>query len=226
MLRKYFVFSILSLAAVMYSGCATYTTSNKPLQPGQEDHTYGVYVDSMVAPGADVKAKKYFLLSAMQNVDDNDLQFRELTRYIANALSQKGYIRTNSKEDADQLISLAYWMGEPQRVTSTQTYNTSPGYSYPVGWMWYTVPPQIHQESTTETLYKKTLVLEAYDLKNKDKSSQLWKTTMIATNAIGDFRFFLPYMLTAGIPYFGVDSGVQKEVKVYGLDPMILEIRK
>lgn len=216
--------SVFVLMAMLLSGCAT--TTSKPLLPGQAHHIYGVYVDSMVAPGIDLKAKTYVILSAMQNISDNDLQFQEFARYIENALSQKGYIRKSNKEDANLLISLAYWIGEPQTITSTQTHTTGIGYSYPVGWMWYTVPPQTRQETTRETLYKKTLVLEAYDLKNTVKQSQLWKTTLISTNSIGDLRFFLPYMITAGVPYFGVDSGVQKEINVNGLDPMILEIRK
>lgn len=215
---------VFILMAVLLSGCAT--TTSKPLLPGQVDHTYGVYVDTMVAPGFDIKAKTYIILSAMQNVNDDDLQFQEFARYIENALSQKGCIRKKNKEDVDLLISLAYWIGEPQTITSTQTHTTAIGYSYPVGWMWYTVPPQTRQETTRETLYKKTVVLEAYDPKNTVKRSQLWKTTLISTNNIGDLRFFLPYMITAGVPYFGVDSGVQKEIYVYGLDPMILEIRK
>jgi len=219
---------VLVLMVMLISGCATTTAYSppEPLLPGQSDHTYGVGVDSLAVPGIDLKAKTYVILSAMQNVSDNDLQFQEFARYIENALSQKGYIRKNSKEGTDLLIRLAYWIGEPQTTTSTQTYTTGTGYSYPVGWMWYTVPPQTHQETTTETLYKKTLVLEAYNLKDTARQSQLWKISLRSTNPIGDLRFFLPYMITAGVPYFGVDSGGEKEIDIYGRDPMILEIRK
>lgn len=219
---------VFVLMVMLISGCETTTayTPPEPLQPGQSDHTYGVGVDSLAVPGIDLKGKTYVIKSAMRNVSDGDLQFQESARYIENALSLKGCIRNNSEEGADMLISLAYWVGEPQTTTSTQTYTTSTGYSYPVGWMWYTVPPQTQQETATETLYKKTLVLEAYDLKDTVKHSQLWKISFRSTNPVGDLRFFLPYMITAGVPYFGVDSGGEKEIYINGRDPMILEIRK
>ncbi|MRS02118.1 DUF4136 domain-containing protein [bacterium] len=215
--------SVLVSMAMLICGCAMV---NEPLLPGQSDHTYGIGVDSLAVPGIDLRGKTYVILSAMQNVSEDELQFQEFARYVENALSKKGCIRKNSGEGVNMLISLAYWIGEPQTVTSTQTYTTSLGYSYPVGWMWYTVPPQTRQETSRETLYKKTLVLEAYDQNKTAKRSQLWKTTLRGTNPIGDLRVFVPYMLTAGVPYFGVNSGVEKEIDVYGRDPMILEIRK
>ena len=95
--------------------------------------------------------------------------------------------------------------------------------------MWYTVPPQTHEETTTKTTYKETLVLEAYDLKDTSKHSQLWKTTLenvVYENANGDLRLVLPYMIKAGMKYFGVDSGGKQYEWVEGRDPMILEIRK
>jgi hypothetical protein len=92
--------------------------------------------------------------------------------------------------------------------------------------MWYTVPPQTHQETTTATLYEKGLVVEAYDLKNTGKHPQLWKTTAKLTNAEDDLRFLLPFVIRGGLDWFGVDSGKEQVVCVDGRDPIILEIRK
>ena len=222
----------LLFIAVFASGCttsSTYRPPSPPLLPGQVDQPFSIHVDSLVARDADLKSKTYIIASAMQNVGDGDIQFKEFARFIENALSQKGYIRKNNKEGADLLISLAYWIGEPQTTTSTETYTSGVGYSYPVGWMWYTVPPQTRQETTTNTTYKETLVLEAYDLKDTSKRSQLWKTTLenvVYENANGDLRLVLPYMIKAGMKYFGVDSGGKQYEWVEGRDPMILEIRK
>ena len=217
------------LMAMLLSGCVTPSPPKPPLLPGQVDQPFDIHVDSLVARDADLKSKTYIIASAMQNVGDGDIQFKEFARYVENALALKGYIRKNNKEGADLLISLAYWIGEPQTTTSTETYTSGVGYSYPVGWMWYTVPPQIRQETTTKTTYKETLVLEAYDLKDTSKHSQLWKTTLenvVYENDAGDLRLVLPYMIKAGMKYFGVDSGEKKYEWVEGRDPMILEIRK
>jgi len=227
---------VFVLMTMLLSGCDTitpYSPPKPPLLPGQVDQPFSIHVDSLVARDADLKAKTYIIASAMKNVDDGDIQFKEFARYVENALALKGYIRKNNKEGADLLISLAYWIGEPQTTTSTETYTSGVGYSYPVGWMWYTVPPQIRQETTTNTTYKETLVLEAYDLKDTSKRSQLWKTTMENVvyennieNDIGDLRLVLPYMIKAGMKYFGVDSREKKYEWVEGRDPMVLEIRK
>jgi hypothetical protein len=218
---------VFVLMVMLISGCATvYSPPAPPLLPGQANHEYYIRVNSLVVYGADLKSKTYIIASAMKNINDDDLQFQEFARYIENALSQKGYIRKNNKEDADLIVSLAYWIGEPQTTTSTETHTTGTGYSYPVGWMWYTVQPQTHQETTTVTLYEKGLVVEAYDLKNTGKHSQLWKTTAKLTNGEDDLRFLLPFMIRGGFDWFGVDSGKEQVVYVGGRDPMILEIRK
>ena len=221
---------VFILMSMLLSGCATTDSPSKPpLLPGQVDQPFSIHVDSLVARDADLKSKTYIIASAMKNVGDGDIQFKEFARYVENALALKGYIRKNNKEGADLLISLAYWIGEPQTTTSTETYTSGVGYSYPVGWMWYTVPPQTRQETTTNTTYKETLVLEAYDLKDTSKHSQLWKTTLenvVYENDAGDLRLVLPYMIKAGMKYFGVDSGEKKYEWVEGRDPMILEIRK
>ena len=220
----------LLFIAVFASGCtttpSTYGPPSPPLLPGQANHEYYIRVNSLVAHGADLKSKTYVIASAMKNVNDDDLQFQEFARYTENALSRKGYMRKNNKKDADLIISLAYWIGEPQTTSSTETHTSGMGYSYPVGWMWYTVPPQTQQETTTTTNYEKGLVVEAYDLKNTGKPSQFWKTTAKLTNAEDDLRFLLPFMIRGGLDWFGADSGKEQVVYVDGRDPIILEIRK
>ncbi len=197
-----------------------------PLLPGQTDGNFTVAVDSIAAHGAALKGITYIIVSGMKDVSDNDLQFKEFARFIENALSQRGYKRVSVNENADLLIRLAYGIGEPQTIAYTKTYTTSTGYSYPVGQMWFTVPPQKEQTTIKETTYKRTLILDAYDLKDTDKHSQLWKTTVKSEGTMSDLRTVLPFMITAAVSYFGVDTIGQKEINLSGRDKRVLDIRK
>jgi hypothetical protein len=98
-------------------------------------------------------------------------------------------------ENANLIIRMAYGIGNPKTETYTQTYTTSTGYSYPVGWTWIYVPPQTKKVTTKTTTYMRYLILEAYD--SKDKRSQLWKTTLKSEGTDNDLRVVLPHMSAA-----------------------------
>lgn len=186
---------------------------------------YTVEVDSIADTGADLSGKTYIISSAMKNVSDNDLQFKEFARYIETALSlsQKGYKRADSKESADLLIRLAYGIGNPKTETSTNTYTTSGGYSYPVGWTWIHVPPTTETVTTSTTTYARFLILEAYNSKNH---SQVWKTTLKSEGTTSDLRIALPHIIAAGRPYFGTNTGQKLAVKVESEGPAVIQIRR
>lgn len=210
------------MIAVLMSSCAT--TPKAPKDPRMTDanNWWGVKVNSFVALDASSKGKTYVITSAMQNVSDNDLEFQEFARYIDNALSPRGYVKTDKNENADLLIRLGYGIGAPQ--TTRDTYTTSTGYSYPVGSMWFTVPPS--KKTVQSTKYMRNLVLEAYDLKDPNRKSQLWKTTVTSKGSTSDLRIALAYMVAASGDYFGINTGKQLEIKIWGDDPRVLDIWK
>lgn len=207
---------------ILINGCAT--TPSTPVDPrmfGYDDHIY-VTVNSLAAPDAASKGKSFFIVSGMQNLSENDLEFLQVARYIENALSQKGYTRTNSIEEADILIRLGYGIGNPQ--TTSETVTTSNGYSYPVGWMWFTVPPQT--KNVQYTTYKRNLILEAYDLKDPERKSQLWKTIVRSEGESSDLNLILAYMIAASSEHFGTNTGKQIDLDITGRDPRVLDIWK
>jgi hypothetical protein len=211
-------FGVISMLA---SSCATAPSS--PTDPRMMiGYGFPVKVDSIADPNSSSKGKTYLITSAMKDVSDNDLQFQEFARYIANALSPRGFVRTDDTKSADLLIRLGYGIGNPQ--TSTKTVVTSYGYSYPVGWMWFTVPPST--ETVEKTWYTKTLVLEAYDLKDPKKQTQLWKTTAQTEGPQSDLRIMLAYIIAASADYFGTNQGRQIDVHINGDDPRVLDIWK
>ncbi len=212
----------VAVIAVLINGCAT--TPSTPVDPRMfsEDAVFEVSIKSLAAPDAGSKGKTFFITSATQNINDNDLEFLEVARYIENALSQKGYVRTDNIENADILMRLAFGIGNPQ--ASTETVVTSHGYSYPVGWMWFTAPPQTQTVKTTT--YMRNLILEAYDLKDPKRKSQIWKTTVKSEGTSPDLHRVLAYMVAAASKYFGTNTGSQIDVRISGTDARVLDIWK
>lgn len=201
--------------------CNCAITPTDPRMLGYDERVE-VTVQALAAPDAPSNDKSFFIVPGMQNLSENDLEFMEVSRYITNALSKKGYIRANSVKSAAILIRLSYGIGDPQ--TSSRTVEISPGYSYPVGWMWFTQPPQT--QTVKETTYQRNLILEAYDLKDPNRKSQLWKTIVKSEGSYSDLNRILAYMIAASSEYFGTNTGRQIDLTIYGHDPRLLDIWK
>lgn len=201
-------FVFIGVVAVLIISCATH-------------RSIVMAVDSIVARNVFSNGKTYVITSAMQNISDNDLEFQEIARYVDNALSSKGYIRTDNKEKANLLICLGYEIGAPEK--SYQTHST-PGMIMPINGIWFASPGK------TQTIeiktYVTTLVLEAYDLKDPNRKSQLWKTTTKLSGGNTDLRAILPFMVAASSDYFGINTGKQINVRIQENDPRVLDIRK
>lgn len=220
------IFGCFFFIFALTSGCVT-----TPTPFPDEVHSnlkFQVSVNSIAASDANLKGKTYVISSAIKDIKDDDLQFKEFARYIENALAQRGYNRVGSDKEADILIRFGYGLGAPQ---TTSTYTTSYGYSYQVGWMWYTVPPIT---ATREiTYYPLTLSLEAYDLKAPGQQPQLWKTTVERTlyyaeyAHVNDLRIQIPYMIAASSHLFGTNTGrTVRDVTIYGGDQKVFDIMK
>lgn len=95
-------------------------------------------VDSL---GNQNEKNKYVLLSGIKDVDNNNLQFQEFSKYIDTILQQKGFVKTDF-ENADIAIFLLYGISEPQQniqqyaipilgqtgISSSQTYGIANTY--------------------------------------------------------------------------------------------------
>lgn len=207
--------ALLCATAVLLAGCAT-TPSGPPLPTDPRmlgaDSNVEVKVNGLAAPEAQGKGRVIYITSALRDINDEDLQFQEVARLIENALAEKGYVRSEHKEAADQLVRVAYGIGAPEK--STQTVTTSAGYSYPVGWMWFTVPPTT--QTVESTTYQRTLIVESYDLRTPGKQPQLWKTTVTSEGSTGDLRRILPFLVVGSMDYFSVNTGQQVTSQVNG----------
>ena len=225
------------LSSGLLIGCVTLPTPCPDLvrQVYLDNLMFRVTVDSIAASDAHLKGKTYVISSCMKDITDDDLQFKEFARYIENALSQRGYTRVDSDKNPDLLVRLGYGLGTLQ--TTISTYTTSYGYSYPVGWMWFHVPPTTQTEQITQNTV--SLLLEAYELKTPGKQSQLWRTTVTSNTRVpnnieggifvvtyydvSDLRIQIPYMIAASSDSFGTNTGRSIVVRIHSRDAQVVE---
>jgi hypothetical protein len=220
-------------------GCATTQFATTP--------TFHVDVDSISAHNAESK-KKYILLSGIENVKDTDLQFIEYANYIVKALTSRGFIKTESFEDADVAIFLIYGIGNPQEKTfsyslptwgqtgisssttygslskfgNTATYTGSTTYNPTFGITGF-IPV-----SGSYVTYFRYLRLDAVDLdeyKKSQKVIQLWQTTVTSTGRSGDLRLVFPVMVAASKPYLGLNTGKKIRIELTEGDQRVVEIK-
>jgi hypothetical protein len=160
-------------------------------------------IDAIADPAFPLAGKRYYFESGMPNIGTEDLEFREVARWLAYAL---GHPVAASREDADVLVRVAFGIGVPQTTRSTVV--TAPGYSYPIGMYWYSAPPLT--ETVVNTTYTRRLLVEAYDLKTPGRLPQVWKTSVTSVGSIGDLRYVLPFMIAMGGDYFQKNAGHQQ----------------
>lgn len=204
----------------MLAGCATTPRDYGPWGGGGSTISYEqkitVQVESLSAADADDPLKTYAIASAMQGVDTDDLQFREFARQLENGLARRGYVRTDDEKDAQLLVRLAYGVGDAR----TSTVTTSYGYSYPIGWWWYHVPPRTEQV----TIHTRNIFIEAVDLTNPHRKTQRWKMTLQSKGGIPNMRQLFPFMIAAGVPYFGTNQPATRKVEIGPFDQLAFDI--
>jgi hypothetical protein len=209
--------------------------------------SYLVHVDSISDSSAQLN-KTYLILPGNKGTGGGDLLFKEFAGLLVRAMAIQGYTIADVSQKPDIEIYLSYGIGEPE----THTYS----YSEPVwgqtGVNIYTqtdqytgknnltttnsstfMEPQYgvtgYTEKTGEvTVYKKFIVIDAYDLKNGTPGAQLreiWKTSIDATGKAKDLRKVFPGMLAAAEKYIGVNTGETLSVEVAQDSPVLKAIK-
>jgi len=231
------IFLALLLAGVGFlSGCA-----------GMQPKRFVSSVDSLAQADA-VAKKRYVLLPGGEGVEASDLQFQEFAAYVERILSENGFVKVATVQDADVAIFLVYAIGDPQThqytysiptwgqtgVSSSNTYGTVSSYGGMAtysGTTTYT-PTYGLTGSTThvgrQTVYSRFLFLDAYDLPaymKEQRMTQVWKTSVVSTGSSGDLRLVVPYMVAAMKPYLGTNTGRRIEVQVLENDPAVQILR-
>ena len=234
-MRNVFVLIGLVLTVI---GCAITLPQSVP--------QYLVHVDSLRGDTFQDRST-FYLFSGKEGVEPTDLQFREFSNCVRNALTVLGYTEAKDPKQAGIAVFLNYGIGEPQT-----TYFS---YSYPVygitggGTTTFsalasgggatthlsgsaTQPLQfgvVGNKSKTEsrTSYQRYITLEALSVASFSETQQkipVWKTTITSSGASGDFRAVFPVMLAASQQYIAGDTGNRVDVFILGDDPAILKV--
>jgi hypothetical protein len=192
-------------------------------------------------------AKSYILSSGMNNINDNDLQFKEYAEYVNRALKEKGY-QLSDFGNANIGIMLSYGISEPHTeygisskpifgqtgVSSSHTTgsintfgnmatlnaNTTYTPSYGV------VGNKI--ETISNTSYNRYITLQAVDLniyRTTRDMKPIWKVKMTSNGASGDLRLIFPVMIGAGKEYIGTNTGKSIKVIIAEDDEKVLAVK-
>ena len=182
-----------------------------------------------------ISKNRYILVPSNKDISPDNFEFKEYSGYMDKVLSEKGFIKSISKSDADVIIFFAYGIGSPQiknyqysvpvfgqtgvsSASTTGNYNTFGNTTTYSGNTTYTPTYGITGMTThtgSVTLYTRMLVLDAYDYQDliKNKTNQLWKVTAISEGQANDLRDIIPYLIISAKPYIGISSG--KKISIH-----------
>jgi hypothetical protein len=209
--------------------------------------TLGVNIDSISRPDS-VGKLSYLLLPGNKDTDPSNLQYQEFAAYVFRALTLRGFSQTESLENADVVILLAYGIGNPlshqytysipvwgqtgySSSTTSGTVRMYGGYGTYSGETTYKPTYGITGYSTqvgTYTTYTRWVILDAYDVetfKLENKLNQVWRSSLVSTGPVGDLRQAFPIIIAASTSYLATNPGKTVKVKIKEQDPMVAKIK-
>ena len=221
-------------AALFLGGCAS---------------PYTFKVDAINNP--DVEGYESFkMVSSNAEVDENDLQYKEVSDYVKTTLSAQGLYEAPDTDSADMIVDISYGVGEPQidyKTYTTPVYAVRSGgprhVAIPVvdkngrvvGYRNTTVYDPPHREvvdyeekTVPITTYEKYLRLTARDNQNVDESqapAQVWSIYVKNKDESADLRKYLPLMAAAAVPYVGENTESQQEIKLKESDDEVAFVK-
>jgi hypothetical protein len=233
-LHRHVAFLLITVLLLM-SGCAT---------------TVDVNVNSIVDPSMAHMGKRYVLINGNNEKAQDDLFFREFSRYFDAALKQAGYEKVSNRDDADLDIYFKYGISDGR--TGVYSY-ASPIYDF-VGGESITITENtggttgqkvttIHIPSRLErvgtdvqtrnyVLYNRTASLEARAVSKEEESAAqkkknplVWSVYVYSVGESNDLRQIMPYLAAAAEPYIGLNTGQQINVALKHDSPEVLKLK-
>ncbi len=224
----------ITVVSILLGGCAS---------------TYSFKVDAINNPEA-TEHQSYKIVSSNPEVNEEDLQFKEVAEYVKTSLSSKGLYEAPDLESADMVVDISYGIGEPQ--VDFKTYST-PVYAQ-VGGGYRTVsspvvgsdgkvrmvtttiyiPPRkeiigMEEQIVPITTYEKFLRMTSRENQDADESEgpvQVWSIYVKNKDESEDLRKYLPLMAAASVDYVGENTEQQQEVKIKDTDESVAFIKE
>ena len=213
--------------------------------------TYSFKVDAINNSDPNVKElKSYKIVSSNVQINEEDLEFQEVSQYINTALSGRGYYEAPAIDNADMVIDVSYGVSEPQTDFKTKTspiYGRSSGgfktISTPVidrnGNVRYVnstvfTPSRVEMIGVQEQIipiitYEKYLRMTSRDnrdIVNKESPTQVWSIYVKNKDESEDLRKYVPLMAAAAIPYVGENTENQQEIRIKEEDDIVDFVKK
>ena len=213
--------------------------------------TYSFKVDAINNSDPNVKElKSYKIVSSNVQINEEDLEFQEVSQYIKTALSGRGYYEASEIDNADMVIDVSYGVSEPQTDFKTKTspiYGRSSGgfktISTPVidrnGNVRYVnstvyTPSRLEMIGVQEQIipiitYEKYLRMTSRDnrdIVNKESPTQVWSIYVKNKDESEDLRKYVPLMAAAAIPYVGENTENQQEIRIKEEDDIVDFVKK
>jgi len=156
--------------------------------------------------------QRCLVLPAGQDVNPDDLQFREFSAQVGASLAQRGCAPAQGLEDADLAVLLSYGISEPIIVEQRDYVVYRP-------WgRWSRRMPDYVPVTTTYIFNTGSLGLEARLVEKAAEGTklgrQVWKIDASHAGQGIDLRALFPWLLAAAGEYYGVDSGQAIVVRV------------
>jgi len=228
----------------MRTGCAIFLL----LLAGCAARTDYIVIVDAISSVEHEQNSTYVLLSANEDVDIDDLQFREFAQYIHRALAARGFLHTENINEAELAIFLYYGIGDPQEhyytysipiwgqtgvssSTTTATMNFYGNTGYYSGTTTHTPTYGITGYSSgagSYVTYFRHMALSACDIAHYQETQQLkevWRTYVASTGSSGDLRRVFPIMVAAAWQHIGENSRGQVQVKLNENSPLVREVK-
>lgn len=173
--------SILFLMSLFLSGCGTY---------------YNVSVDSLRSEAYDSSQVSYYLEPGNENIEEDDLLFREVARQLEPAFAIHGYQVVSNRSEAQNIARISYWEEDPEVTVQTGTRTTSQPVILRDGKKERVEYVQVEEPTvTTVTTYSAGMLIEAYEKSASGKTGKpIWRTSVTCSAGHDDFRDLLARM--------------------------------
>ncbi|HHD81951.1 MAG TPA: DUF4136 domain-containing protein [Campylobacterales bacterium] len=176
---------------------------------------YKISIDAITNSNNDVKPSTYTLKSLNKNIDENSLLFQRYSKDVEKALQQKGYVKANANQIAQQFIYFDYGIDKVDEHTETYT---EPDISFHVGWGYPYYHPfyrpfygggyTTYRE--TRIYYNRYITLLAKDALDKE----LWRVDVSSVGESKNLQKIIPILIKAATPYIGTNTADPVEIVV------------